>query len=172
MVVALQRLVTCGHCLEVKASGEFSYVAVRRGVSVCRSCNNERQKAAYKAKPEQAARRKVRMAAAPLLYMVRSLRGRAKHEGIPFDLTVDDVFLPEHCPVLGVKLAAARGQGNRTEAAPSFDRLDSSKGYVRGNVWIISMRANRIKSNGSAEEHERIAAWMRAQHVTSEGFQS
>lgn len=43
------------------------------------------------------------------------------------------------------------------------DRLAAGKGYVPGNVAIISMRANQIKNDATAEEHCRVAAWMDAQ---------
>jgi hypothetical protein len=69
---------------------------------------------------------------------------------------------PEFCPVFGIKLAHSWGQGPKDET-PSLDRIETSKGYERGNIAVISNRANRVKSDGTAEEHERIAAWMRSQ---------
>lgn len=47
----------------------------------------------------------------------------------------------------------------------SLDRIDPRKGYVKGNVWIISYRANLIKNDGTAEEHEMIAKAMRESGV-------
>ena len=80
--------------------------------------------------------------------------------GIAFDLTIDDIFIPTHCPVFGIELAPVGGK--YSEASPSADRLDPTKGYTRGNVEIISMRANRLKNNATREELERIAAWMKS----------
>lgn len=45
----------------------------------------------------------------------------------------------------------------------SLDRVDNSKGYAPGNVVVMSYKANRLKNDGTAEEHEAIAAWMRKQ---------
>lgn len=79
-----------------------------------------------------------------------------KHE---FTIEFGDIIFPTHCPVLGIELDYfAEG---KQENSPSFDRVDPSKGYVKGNVVIISLRANRIKNDGTAEEHERIASFMR-----------
>src|SRR3546814_14524029 len=47
--------------------------------------------------------------------------------------------------------------------AYSLDRIDNTKGYVRGNVAVMSYKANRLQNEGTAEEHEIIAAWMRKQ---------
>ena len=45
----------------------------------------------------------------------------------------------------------------RKEASASFDRVDNTKGYIPGNVLVISWRANRIKNDGTAQEHRQIA---------------
>lgn len=63
------------------------------------------------------------------------------------------------CPVLGIELDYFAEQ--RQENSPSFDKVDPKKGYVPGNVQIISWRANRIKNDGTSEEHEKIAQYIR-----------
>lgn len=65
-----------------------------------------------------------------------------------------DLEFPSHCPILGIELDyfAERTQENSV----SFDRIDSSQGYVKGNVIVCSWRANRIKNDGTAEEHRKI----------------
>lgn len=88
---------------------------------------------------------------------------RAKKAGVPFDLSLDDIVIPERCPVLGVVLI--RGVGKATDNSPSIDRMNPALGYVRGNVTVVSWRANRIKNDGTAEEHEAIARFMRS-HLT------
>lgn len=93
--------------------------------------------------------------------LVGEARIRARRKGLPFDLVPDDVTVPEVCPILDIRLV--RGQGRIQDASPTLDRIDPVLGYVRGNVAVISARANLIKNSGSADEHERIAAWIRKQ---------
>lgn len=94
--------------------------------------------------------------------MLRRAKARAAKEGFEFDLDENDLRpLPEICPVLGVPLRISIVA--QDGCAYSLDRIDNAKGYVRGNVAVISYRANRLKNDGTAEEHEAIAAWIRKQ---------
>lgn len=98
----------------------------------------------------------------PAHYMWQTLRQRARARGIEFNLEPTDLFIPEFCPVLGVRLSPLGTGNSHFDTAPSVDRIESRLGYVRGNVAVISKRANYWKSNATAEDHERIAAWMRS----------
>ncbi len=90
-------------------------------------------------------------------------RHRAKKKGLPFDITENDIELPEFCPVLGIKLVIGEGQNpRRNYASPTLDRVKNEKGYVRGNVRVISARANSLKSDASVEEMEAVIAYMKA----------
>ena len=80
-----------------------------------------------------------------------------KHE---WNIEFNDLTFPTHCPILGIELNYSASY--RSDDSPSFDRIDSSKGYVKGNVVIMSWRANRIKNDGTAEEHQRIADFIKA----------
>lgn len=91
----------------------------------------------------------------PKQYLVGACKKAAKEKGVPFDLTADDFEIPAVCPVLGIALA--RGTKDRTDASPSLDRIIPAKGYVRGNVIVVSWRANRIKHNASVAELRRVA---------------
>ena len=79
-----------------------------------------------------------------------SAKRRAKASGLEFDLNLEDIQVPTHCPLLGVVMHTA--QGVLSAYSPSLDRLDATKGYVKGNVWVISHRANTIKSNANLAE--------------------
>ena len=83
--------------------------------------------------------------------MWMTCKSRAKFKGILFDITVEDIVIPEFCPLLGIKLNTEPNKSNRW-ASPSIDRLLPSKGYVKGNILICSMRANTIKNNASIDE--------------------
>jgi len=96
-------------------------------------------------------------------HILRQAKRRANDNGLNFDITLDDLVpLPVTCPVLGVPInyqgTGARGFVNNS---PSIDRIDSSKGYVKGNVQIISWRANRIKSDATLSELEQLVQYMR-----------
>ena len=77
-------------------------------------------------------------------------RGRARRSGIRFSLTIEDIEVPETCPILGIPLS--RGSGVHSDNSPSLDRVVPSLGYVKGNVKVISNRANRIKSDATPDE--------------------
>lgn len=94
----------------------------------------------------------------PRVCLLCAARHRARKLGLAFNLAKDDVVIPEHCPITGVKIQAQKGK--RTDASPSFDRIDLSKGYVKGNVAVISWRANRLKNNGTLAEFKGIVAYM------------
>ena len=84
----------------------------------------------------------------------------AKQNKIAFDINFGETEFPSHCPILGIKLDYFV-KGAPTENSPSFDRIDSSKGYVKGNVQIISNKANIMKSNASLEEIEALYFYMK-----------
>lgn len=86
----------------------------------------------------------------PLKFMLWSAHERAKRNGLKFSITKSDVQMPERCPILGVKLTP--GTKKYKEWAPSLDRIDSAKGYIPGNVRVISYRANRIKNDSTPYE--------------------
>lgn len=77
-----------------------------------------------------------------------------------FDLAESDLDWPEFCPALGIKLRYEAQRSRSADDAPTIDRIDSSLGYVRGNVQILSRKANRIKNDGSPEEVMRVAVFM------------
>jgi hypothetical protein len=95
--------------------------------------------------------------------MLREARSRAAALGVPFDLTLEDIFIPPTCPVLGIPLfVSPEGRRGACPNSPSLDRLIPSMGYVRGNVAVVSWRANRLKSDGTSDELQLVAAWVRA----------
>lgn len=92
-----------------------------------------------------------------VMRMIYSARRRAAASGLECSIGPDDVEIPITCPVLGIRLEI--GDNGRTDASPSLDRRDNRRGYVRGNVFVISMRANRIKTDANADELARVAAY-------------
>jgi hypothetical protein len=84
---------------------------------------------------------------------------RAKERNLPFSITVEDIMIPEFCPVLGIRLEP--GTRQKHDASPTLDRIIPDLGYVPSNVRVISMRANRIKADATLEELERVVRYVK-----------
>ena len=81
-------------------------------------------------------------------YMIRNVKFSAKRRGIPFNLKYTDFELPEYCPYLNIKLEFIKelgSDGNSLNHA-TIDRIDNSKGYIVGNIIVVSRLANQMKS--------------------------
>lgn len=90
--------------------------------------------------------------------LLKGAKVRAKKRGVPFSLKLDDIHIPEKCPVFGTPLQSNKGK--QGPDSPSIDRLIPELGYVPGNVKVISYRANRIKQDASPEELRTMADWI------------
>lgn len=102
--------------------------------------------------------------------LISNARRRAHQGGLDCTITIADLLpLPAMCPVLGIVLnyGGLRSCGGmQQEDAPSLDRIDNAKGYVPGNVAVISWRANRLKSDASILELRRILAYIEHHRFT------
>jgi len=92
----------------------------------------------------------------PLINMLRTAKMRAKKKGIEFSILERDLFVPEFCPALGIPLKVSE-TGICSDNSPSIDRIDNSKGYVKGNVIVVSFKANTIKNNATIEELNKVS---------------
>lgn len=90
--------------------------------------------------------------------MFDRLTYKAKRQNVQIAVKFADLNFPEFCPVFGIPLDYLLTKP--MDFWPSFDRVNPSVGYVSGNVCVISIRANRIKNNGTADEHLRIWKYM------------
>lgn len=88
----------------------------------------------------------------------RAKKYNAERTGYTWGVEFGDIEWPTHCPILGLELNYFAEF--RQENSVSFDRIDSNIGYEKGNIQILSWRANRIKNDGSAEEHRLIANYL------------
>lgn len=98
-----------------------------------------------------------------LQMLLNASKQRAKTKNREHSLTLQDIKelypLDGKCPVFGFDLEF-NSAGFR-ETSPSIDRIDSSKGYTRDNVQIISWKANHLKSYATVEDLEILVAFLK-----------
>lgn len=144
---------------KIKARGGPGYAAL---------LERERQaRAKFRARNPERYRelRRIHESKAPALWrthLVSQARMRGRRRGLESTITVKDIHWPSHCPVLGVKLFYPERRGEIRAGRPdlpSLDRWDNSRGYVPGNVFVISFRANTLKGSATAAELEALARY-------------
>ena len=83
--------------------------------------------------------------------MLTRAKSRAKIGNIPFNLTLEDISIPDTCPLLGIPIEVQPKKGYHPNS-PSLDKIIPEKGYTKGNVWVISNRANTLKNDATLTE--------------------
>ena len=106
----------------------------------------------------------------PLSFVISSARTNLKYRPhLPKEFNIDVDYLKQIdtdiCPILGIPMQwnignhHGQGKGRAIATSKSLDRIDSSQGYVKGNVIIISWRANRLKNNATLEDLIKLGKW-------------
>ena len=72
---------------------------------------------------------------------------RSKKRNWICDLEKEDIIIPEKCPVFGKKFVHWD-----KDWGYSLDRINNNKPYIKGNVCVISKRANRMKVDNTKED--------------------
>lgn len=91
-------------------------------------------------------------------YLWIGAKRRALERNLPFNLELSDIHIPDCCPVLGIRLFKA---GNKlTSNSPSLDRTIPELGYIKGNIAVLSHKANSLKNNGTLEDHRAIVKYL------------
>lgn len=90
--------------------------------------------------------------------MLMGAKRRAKLKGLEFNLTKEDIIIPDKCPILEIPLF--KGNKNCYYNSPTLDRIDNNKGYTKDNIQIISMKANSMKNAATFEELVKFADWI------------
>lgn len=164
----------CYKCLETKEKKFFhKQKSAKDGLhSMCKECRKK-----YDGTPEQLERRRLNaikyrkmfpnshkeyykkvQESKPNISLWKNAKKRAKEKNLIFTITVEDVVIPEKCPVLGIDIKTNKN-GFRWNS-PSLDRINPEKGYTKENIAVISYRANVIKNCGTIEEHKKIIKYM------------
>jgi hypothetical protein len=152
---------TCGRCLQLLALDSFAKNPCKPdGMSaVCKLC----QKFHYK-KWERAGdnlqrtslRRKELRKADPRRFLFNEAKSRAKGLGRAFNISLDDIVIPDRCPVFGELLEVSESHW----FAPSVDEKVYGLGYTKGNVQVISRLANAMKHKASPAQLRQFADWV------------
>lgn len=92
--------------------------------------------------------------------LLSSARNRARLKKLPFNLTKEDIVIPEFCPILGIKLTRNMTNHGGSFSSASIDKIIPELGYVKGNVQVISLLANGMKSNANRQQLLMFAKWI------------
>lgn len=158
----------CNKCKLAKEKTEFhKHKRTSDGLyGVCKSCKKEydliyrkgdKVQTAQKSKKYRDRKSEYRRYIAntdPRKILLMSAKQRAKNQNLPFDIELNDIIIPKYCPILDIEIKRKEsGKGGSFQPnSPSLDKIIPSKGYVKGNIMIISMKANIMKCNATIEE--------------------
>lgn len=90
--------------------------------------------------------------------LLKDAKKRAKQFNREYNIDITDIIIPNLCPILNIPIIISKGKC--TENSPSLDRINSKYGYIKGNVRVISLRANRLKQDSTIEELKKIILYM------------
>lgn len=86
-------------------------------------------------------------------YIFRKIKQKKymrNHVGVDPNLKPEDIIINEYCPFFNTKIDYRSKKINSlTKFNYSIDRIDNSKMYMKGNIWIISRFANTMKNDSS-----------------------
>lgn len=94
-------------------------------------------------------------------FLARNSRKRAKRENVEHSISWQDIEVPDHCPITGLELA--QNIGVHRDNSYTLDRVDPSQGYVKGNVRVLSWRANKAKADLTVEQLEKLLKYMKGE---------
>jgi hypothetical protein len=174
VVVQIPKINTkcCNKCKQYLDISLFSINAANKDKlsSKCKECDKEYQQKQrakhynYKREYSREYERKRRKDFNYRLQMlINASKQRAKQKGIEHTLTVEELksIFPKDgiCPILGIPLVFSTS--GFSDNSPSVDKIDPSMGYTLDNVQVISWRANRLKSDATVEELEKVVAFLK-----------
>lgn len=154
----------CPHCLEDKNETDFYNRGGKQKHllhSWCKSCCSSPERLAASRERNKKYRDGTlykRDKENPTRYLWRIARKRAQRTGVAFTITPEDIIFNKVCPVLGTELSI----GTHTlDYSMSLDRVDNSKGYVPGNVVVISRKVNLWKQGLGIKELEQLISYIK-----------
>lgn len=168
-ILQTQQIVTCTTCKKDKLKQEFpnsphSHLGVE---TVCKLCKKETSCAKEKSIRRNRDRKgrynsdidyKWKRLQASTVYrkankekiLFQQAKIRARRSNLDFDINISDINIPDYCPILHIPLIITNSKRNWN--SPSLDRINNSKGYIQGNIKIISMLANHMKAHATKDQ--------------------
>jgi len=138
----------CNKCKSWKAKDNFNFRQDGKSRN-CKKCEDDYRRANLSKINEYCKKYKKKNIEQTML---SAAKARSKEFGLQFNIDISDIVVPDLCPVLGMKLSTEGSKQN----SPSLDRIFPEYGYTKGNVRVISWRANWIKNNATPEEIEKL----------------
>lgn len=150
----------CSTCRLIKSTSEFhnNKSSKDKLAGSCKVCATQRANKWVKDNLDVVVSRKRERRSDVRKSLLENAQSRAASQNLPLNITIDDIEVPEVCPILGVRLTKAKGKAGPN--SPSLDRIVPDKGYVIGNVQVISYKANAMKNNASIQELLLFAQWV------------
>lgn len=119
----------------------------------------------YLKRPGVSERREGQRIGRPDRLMLNTARYRAKRDNVEFNIDLSDIIIPEICPVLGIPIFRST-TGKVCDNSPSLDRVNNHKGYIKGNVRVISNKANAMKRDHTLETLEKMITYIKEHYHT------
>ena len=135
----------------------------KHGVTnTCKPCATARTRLWYQNNKdrgkENARRGKIKQRSDHATRLYQAAKDRATKFGLEFDISVNDVLIPEVCPVFKTKMIWSTGRSS--EDSYSLDRIDPAEGYIKGNIQVISRKANAMKRGANRDDLLLFAKWI------------
>lgn len=150
----------CSKCKMEKDEKEFHKHATSKNSirSECKKCRKE-YGSTRKERDRSNSKKKELHRKDPRRYMIKSARFRAIRDNIPFNIEYDDFIVPLKCPILDIPLIVS---SQCSENSPSLDRIIPDLGYVKNNVAVISVKANRLKQEMCIADIYKLINYIRS----------
>lgn len=159
---------TCIKCNQTKVVENFHKCKTNKDglYNWCKSCKKEYDKkyrqsdkiqSLYSSKEYKSKKKEeqfIRLNSDLRYLMYRNTKARALKNNIPFNLKLEDIIIPERCPILEIellKIPYGKRRGFQMNS-PSIDKINPELGYIKGNIQVISMKANAMKYSATKEE--------------------
>jgi len=150
----------CRNCSTIKQLSDFHRNKNSKDGyhSICKDCANEKTSQWVSENLQKVIDNKRLRRKDMRKSLLEAAQNRARTKNLPINITIDDIVVPEFCPILKIKIEKSSGRAKAN--SPSLDRIIPSLGYVKGNIQVISNKANSMKNDATPEQLLNFASWI------------